>query len=101
MGSRARPRAGTKKRYLKPRRGQRLCHQILCTNTNWVSLHVQPQQAQQTEHTTTHESHERCVEQNALNEEAEQRFGTIVQLNAQIKSTFNAIAIELFSDKNY
>jgi len=36
-----------------------------------------------------------AVEQNALNEEAEQRFGTIVQLNAQIKSTFNAIAIEL------
>ena len=36
-----------------------------------------------------------AVEQNALNEEAEERFGTIVQLNAQIKSTFNAIAIEL------
>ena len=40
-------------------------------------------------------ANQEAVEQNALNEEAEQRFGTIVQLNAQIKSTFNAIAIEL------
>lgn len=40
-------------------------------------------------------ANQEAVEQNALNEEAEERFGTIVQLNAQIKSTFNAIAIEL------